>query len=76
VSTLGISLLRRISEQVRPPRTYHLRFPFGHALGEPCRRAQQRFIFRDCLSALVSISEPGGIIDSPLRWRRGSFPGE
>ncbi|MFH1625476.1 MAG: hypothetical protein ABID54_10040 [Pseudomonadota bacterium] len=73
ISTVGISLVREISEKIRPPRTYFVRYPFGHALGEPFKERQQMRIFKDCLELLVSAEEPGVIFDSPYRWRRHKF---
>ncbi|MBF0287677.1 MAG: hypothetical protein HQM14_07645 [SAR324 cluster bacterium] len=73
ITTIGISLVRKISEAVKPPRTYFLKYPFGHALGEPFQEKQQMQIFQDCLDILESANEPGTIIDSPYRWRKHQF---
>lgn len=73
ISTVGISLARNISERVRPPRTYFLRYPFGHPLGEPFHEAQQRRILDDALALLETAREPGTIIAAPYRWRRDRF---
>ncbi len=73
ISTVGISIVREISEKVKPPRTYFLKYPFGHAVGEPFNKNQQITIFKECLDVLESTQEPGVIIDSPYRWRRHQF---
>ena len=73
ISTVGISIVREISEKVKPPRTYFLKYPFGHALGEPFNKKQQMAIFKECLDVLESAQEPGIIVDSPYRWRRHKF---
>lgn len=73
ISTIGISIVREISEKVKPPRTYFLKYPFGHALGEPFNRKQQIAILKDCLEILESAQNPGVIVDSPYRWRRHEF---
>lgn len=73
LATVGISLLRRVTEKLRPPRTYFVRYPFGHALGEPFRSAQQQRIFREALAVLETATQPGTIVDSPYRWRRARF---
>lgn len=65
--------MRPISERIRPPRTYHLRYPFGHALGEVGQSVQQRQILRDCLHLLETSQEPGLIVDAPYRWKRHHF---
>jgi D-proline reductase (dithiol) PrdB len=65
--------MRPLSERIRPPRTYFVRYPFGHALGEAGNRAQQLQILRDCFNLLESATEPGVIVDSPYRWKRHTF---
>ena len=73
ISTVGVSIVREISEKVKPPRTYFLKYPFGHALGEPFNKKQQVTIFKECLGVLESAQKPGVIVDSPYRWRRHQF---
>ncbi len=73
IPTVGISIVRDYSEKVRPPRTVFLRWPFGHPLGEPFNIAQQQTILAEALRALVTIKEPGAIVDLPYRWRRENY---
>ncbi|NJN15887.1 MAG: hypothetical protein HC822_06160 [Oscillochloris sp.] len=73
IPTVCIIGLREIAEKVRPPRTIHLRWPFGHPLGEPGQRAQQLSVMHSAFSALYSISEPATIIDPPWPWRRMQY---
>ena len=70
ISTIGISLVRSLSEKIKPPRTVFLPWPFGHPLGEPSNVAQQRTVLMEVLAALYSIKTPGGIVDLPYRWKR------
>ena len=70
---MGISISRRVSESVNPPRIYHLKYPFGHAMGEVFNRNQQKQIFLDCLKILETATEPGKIIDSKYRWKKNKF---
>lgn len=70
---MGISLVRKITEALKPPRTYFLRYPFGHALGEAGNRPQQTTIFKDCLGLLETARVPGIILESPYRWHRHRF---
>lgn len=76
ITTVGISLARQVSERVRPPRTYFVRYPFGHPLGEPFQAAQHRRILADALGLLEAVNEPGAIVDAPYRWRRHDFGAE
>lgn len=73
IPTVGISILREVTEKVRPPRTLFLRYPFGHPMGEAFQVAQQRTILLDALNALESIREPGTILEPGYRWRRHRF---
>mgnify|MGYP001217591858 CR=1 FL=1 len=75
IPTIGISIVREYSEQVRPPRTVALRWPFGHPLGEPGQVRQQRAVLCEALKAVASIDTPGTIIDLPFKWRRHDYSG-
>jgi D-proline reductase (dithiol) PrdB len=65
ISTIGISIIRSITEKIKPPRTVFIDAPFGHPLGEPFNREQQRTLLMGALDALRSIKTPGEIIDLP-----------
>lgn len=65
--------LREIAERVRPPRSVHLRWPFGHPLGEPGARAQQLSVIHYALRALYDVEQPGAILDPGWRWRREPY---
>lgn len=73
IPTISISILRKPTEDVRPPRTVYLRWPFGHPLGEPFNVAQQMTVLREAFKALREIKEPGTIIDLPYRWKRERY---
>lgn len=73
IPTIGISIVRKYSEKVKPPRTVFLRWPFGHPLGEAFNTAQQRSVLLIAFEYLYSINEPGEIIDIPLRWKREKY---
>ena len=71
--TIGISIVRSYTEKVKPPRTVHLRWPFGHPLGEPGNAPQHRAVLAGAFEALAGITEPGTIVDLPYRWRRETY---
>jgi D-proline reductase (dithiol) PrdB len=73
IATIGISIVREYSEKVKPPRTIFLRWPFGHPLGEPENKLQQRAVLFEALRALYQIEQSGTIIDLPFRWRRENY---
>jgi len=70
ISTVGVSIVRRFTEEVRPPRSVFVKWPLGHPLGEPGRPDVQMAVIRAAFSALTSIRKPGEIIDLPFKWKR------
>ncbi|HXX53664.1 MAG TPA: hypothetical protein VEI28_03740 [Thermodesulfovibrionales bacterium] len=65
--------MKEYTIKVKPPRTIHLRWPFGHPLGEPFNIPQQRAVLSAAFKALYSIKWPGEIIDIPFKWRRERY---
>ena len=52
------------------PRAVHVRYPFGHAVGEPHNPEKQRAVVLDALHLLDSATEPGTVVELPYLWRR------
>ncbi len=73
IPTVSILGLREIAEKVRPPRCVHLKWPFGHPLGEPGNRAQQLSVIHYALRALYDVREPGTILEPGWLWRRERY---
>jgi hypothetical protein len=73
ISTIGITLQKEITRQVKPPRALFLRYPFGHPLGEAFAVRQQRAILVAALDALETVTEPGTIVEPGWVWRRHRF---
>jgi hypothetical protein len=63
IATISLSLLREVSEKVRPPRTLWVPFPHGYPLGAAHDGELQRRILRSALEVLESATEPGAIVD-------------
>jgi len=74
IPTVSLSIVREITEKTPPPRALFLRFPFGHALGEPGRPQQHHQVLRLALGLLFEAEAPGTIQDAGLRWRRETYP--
>jgi len=74
IPTVGISLVRKYTEKIKPPCTIFLRWPFGHPLGEPGNINQQTAVLGKAFDALYQIREPGAIVDVNWRWRLESYP--
>lgn len=70
IPTIGVSIARKFTEDVKAPRAIFVKWPMGHPLGEPGRVEQQMAVLKSAFKALESIKEPGTIIDLPYRWRR------
>lgn len=74
MATVGISIVRAYTEKVRPPRTLHLAWPFGHPLGMAFNRRQQAAVLAAALNALETVGVPGEIVDAPYAWSRRTYP--
>ncbi len=57
VPTVSLSVVRKVTEKVRPPRSLLAPFPFGYPLGKPHDAQLQHRIIRAALELLES-SEP------------------
>lgn len=73
IPTISLSIVREITEKTPPPRALFMRFPFGHALGEPGAVNQQFDILYRAFRLLFEADRPGTIRDSQLRWKRESY---
>lgn len=74
MTTVALALVREVAVAARAPRFLYVRWPFGHALGEPGNRAQQRTILHDMLTMAAIAPRPGLVVDLPYRWRRETYP--
>jgi hypothetical protein len=62
MSTISISLNRRITEKVNPPRALLVDFPLGHPMGNPFDHGLQKKILFEALKQLRVIEKPGTIL--------------
>ena len=58
ISTVSISLLREITEQIQPPRALFVPYPLGHPLGEPNDNAFQTSIMQVAFALLPRNDAP------------------
>lgn len=68
--TISLTLVREITELVKPSRALYVEHPFGHTLGDVGDRALQRQILLDSLGATGEITQPGTIRTLPYRWTK------
>ena len=73
VTTVALALVKEVAVAAQAPRFLYLRWPFGHALGEPGNVLQQRTVLHDMLSMAASAPRPGLVLDLPYRWRRETY---
>lgn len=52
ITTVSISLLREITEKIRPPRALFVPFPLGYPLGEPDNAALQTRVIQAAFALL------------------------
>lgn len=62
IVTASISLLRFITEQVRPPRALHVPFPHGRPLGRARDPLLQHRVLAALLDLIVHASPPGPVL--------------
>lgn len=65
MATVGISVSREITEQVKPPRTLYTDFPFGYPLGRPGEADLQREIIRKALELVHAGGPPPVSVGMP-----------
>src|SRR5947209_6651839 len=70
VTTVALAQAKELAMLVKAPRMLYLHWPFGHALGEPNNRDQQRTILHDIFAMARTAPRPGLIVELPYTWRR------
>jgi len=70
IATVCLNMRREVAENVKPPRTLFVKFPFGAPLGPPKDSETQHGVIMEALDVLVSAIEPGIIVDSSRAWKR------
>ena len=63
IATVCIILLRKIAEEVRPPRALVVPFPHGYPLGAPNDPPMQRNVMKAALKLLEAPAEPPLLTD-------------
>ena len=70
ISTVCLNMRREVAENVKPPRTLFVKFPFGAPLGPAGDVETQRGVIMEALGILATSNEPGIIVDSARVWKR------
>lgn len=69
ICTVMVASLRSVCENIKPPRTVLVRFPFGQVFGAPFDITTQKEVLAECLIHIKSIREPGEIAPLNLTWQ-------
>ncbi len=69
ISAVCLNMRREVAENVKPPRTLFVRFPFGAPLGPAGDTETQRGVILEALDVLASATEPATIVDSGRAWK-------
>ncbi|RMG53879.1 MAG: hypothetical protein D6723_06325 [Acidobacteria bacterium] len=73
LTTISLTLVRSITELVKPSRALYIRHPFGYTFGDLHDRQVQRAILVDCVRAAERFTEPGTIVELPYRWTKNDL---
>lgn len=73
LTTISLTLVREITEMVKPSRALYVEHPFGHTFGDLYDRELQRRILLDCLKAAEEIAESGAILELPYKWTKNDL---
>jgi len=68
LSTILVTNMPYWAEKIGVPRTLAVEFPFGHALGQPGDKQQQKRVIREALGVLENAQAPGTIVHSGEAW--------
>lgn len=68
--TISLTLVRKITELVKPSRALYVKHPFGYTFGDLNDHARQRAILLDCLRAAEEITQPGAIVELKYEWTK------
>jgi D-proline reductase (dithiol) PrdB len=68
LSTVLVTPMPYWAEKIGTPRTLAIAFPFGHTLGRPGDKEQQRMVITEALTALQDAETPGTVVHSEQTW--------
>ena len=70
IATVCINMRREVAQNVKPPRTLLVKFPFGAPLGPAGDVETHRAVIHEALAVLTGATEPGTIVDSTRTWKK------
>ncbi len=68
ISTVTLTTMREVAQQVKVPRPLFINFPFGRTLGKAKDVAMQRSIIDEMVRSLKTHDRPARMTDLPMKW--------
>ncbi len=70
LATVSLTLVKEMTELVKPSKALYLQHPFGLTLGDVGDAATHTAVLQDCLRYAAEPLPAGTIIDLPYRWTK------
>lgn len=70
LTTISVTTVKEITEQVKPSRAVFVEHPFGLTLGDVGDRKTQRSVLVSMLNAVEELKTPGSIGVLPHKWSK------
>ena len=69
IPTVSLSLVKEMTELVKPSKALYIQHPFGLTLGDVDDVATHEAVLRDCLHFATEPLPAGSIVDLPYQWK-------
>ncbi len=73
IATLSLTLVKKVTQLIKPSKALYLQQPFGLTLGDVGDSETHAAILNDCLRYAAEVQPPGMIIDLPYVWTKGDL---
>lgn len=70
IATLSLTLVKEMTQRVKPSKALYLQHPFGLTLGDVGAVETHAAILDDCLRYAAEVQPPGTITDLPYVWTK------
>jgi D-proline reductase (dithiol) PrdB len=70
IATISLTLVKEMTQLVKPSKALYVQHPFGLTLGDVGDAATHAAILSDCLRHAAEVQPPGTIIDLPSVWTK------
>jgi len=70
MATVSLTLVKEMTQLVKPSKALYIQHPFGLTLGDVGDAATHEAVLLDCLRHAEESSPPGAIIELPYVWAK------